>query len=62
MIITMPTFIMTTITSTTTTYQSSGYGCSDHFLEGDTLLHSFQVLAELIKNPICTDIMCDVGM
>lgn len=40
----------------------SGYGCNDHFLEGDTLLHSFQVLAELLASPICTDIICDVGM
>lgn len=39
-----------------------GYGCNDHFLEGDTLLHSFQVLAELLASPICTDIICDVGM
>jgi len=40
----------------------SGYGCNDHYLEGDTLLHSFQVLAELLSSPICTDIICDVGM
>ena len=40
----------------------SGYGCSDHFLESDTLLHSFQVLAELLSSPVCTDIICDVGM
>lgn len=40
----------------------SGYGCSDHFLESDTLLHSFQVLAELLSSPACNDIVCDVGM
>jgi len=40
----------------------SGYGCSDHYLESDTLLHSFQVLAELLTSPVCTDIICDVGM
>jgi len=40
----------------------SGYGCSDHFLESDTLLHSFQVLAELLSSSVCTDIICDVGM
>jgi len=40
----------------------SGYGCSDHFMETDTLLHSFQVLAELLSSPLCTDIICDVGM
>jgi len=41
---------------------ASGYGCSDHFLESDTLLHSFQVLAELLTSSVCTDIICDVGM
>ncbi|ESO04999.1 hypothetical protein HELRODRAFT_191543 [Helobdella robusta] len=40
----------------------TGYGCGDHFLEGDTLLHSFQVLAQLLGSPICTGVMCDVGM
>ena len=40
----------------------SGYSCNDHFLESDTLLHSFQVLAELLSSPVCTDIICDVGM
>jgi len=40
----------------------SGYGCSDHFLESDTLLHSLQVLAELLSSSVCTDIVCDVGM
>ncbi|KAH8927037.1 glutamine-dependent NAD(+) synthetase with GAT domain-containing protein [Atractiella rhizophila] len=25
-----------------------GYGCADHFLEGDTILHSFEVLKELL--------------
>ncbi|XP_013400363.1 glutamine-dependent NAD(+) synthetase-like, partial [Lingula anatina] len=39
-----------------------GYGCQDHFLESDTFLHSFQVLAQLLKSPICQDIICDVGM
>ncbi|KAG9471780.1 hypothetical protein GDO78_022853 [Eleutherodactylus coqui] len=40
----------------------SGYGCSDHFFESDTILHSFQVLAKLLESPITTDIICDVGM
>lgn len=39
-----------------------GYGCNDHFLESDTLLHSFQVLALLLKSPVTQDIICDVGM
>lgn len=40
----------------------SGYSCEDHFYEGDTLLHSWQVFLELLVSPICTDIMVDVGM
>ena len=40
----------------------SGYGCSDHYYESDTLLHSFQVLAKLLESPITQDIICDVGM
>lgn len=39
-----------------------GYGCSDHFYESDTCLHSWQVLAELLKSPITKGIICDVGM
>ncbi|PIK57459.1 putative glutamine-dependent NAD(+) synthetase [Apostichopus japonicus] len=39
-----------------------GYGCSDHFYESDTCLHSWQVLAELLKSPITREIICDVGM
>ncbi|XP_072277656.1 glutamine-dependent NAD(+) synthetase [Pyxicephalus adspersus] len=39
-----------------------GYGCSDHFFESDTILHSFQVLAKLLESPVTTDIICDVGM
>ena len=40
----------------------SGYGCNDHFYESDTCLHSFQVLAELLKSKVTEDIICDVGM
>ncbi|CAH1250576.1 NADSYN1 [Branchiostoma lanceolatum] len=39
-----------------------GYGCYDHFYEGDTLLHSFEVLAMLLQSPVTQDIICDVGM
>uniref|UniRef100_A0A8C0XWI1 Glutamine-dependent NAD(+) synthetase n=1 Tax=Castor canadensis TaxID=51338 RepID=A0A8C0XWI1_CASCN len=39
-----------------------GYGCWDHHYESDTLLHSIQVLAELLESPITQDIICDVGM
>lgn len=40
----------------------SGYGCADHFYESDTLLHSFQVLKELLESPVTEGIICDVGM
>ncbi|KAI0072649.1 glutamine-dependent NAD(+) synthetase with GAT domain-containing protein [Panus rudis PR-1116 ss-1] len=40
----------------------TGYGCLDHFLEGDTVLHSWEVLTEILASPITTDIVCDVGM
>ncbi|KAL2010607.1 hypothetical protein VTN00DRAFT_6414 [Thermoascus crustaceus] len=40
----------------------TGYGCLDHFLEGDTFLHSWEMLARIIDHPDCQDIMCDVGM
>uniref|UniRef100_A0A8C0GLE0 Glutamine-dependent NAD(+) synthetase n=1 Tax=Chelonoidis abingdonii TaxID=106734 RepID=A0A8C0GLE0_CHEAB len=40
----------------------SGYGCSDHYYESDTLLHSFEVLAKLLESPATQDIICDVGM
>ncbi|XP_069139363.1 glutamine-dependent NAD(+) synthetase-like [Argopecten irradians] len=39
-----------------------GYGCGDHFLESDTFLHSWQVLANLLTSPEAQDILCDVGM
>ncbi|KAJ0179423.1 hypothetical protein K1T71_005135 [Dendrolimus kikuchii] len=39
-----------------------GYSCEDHFLEPDTFLHSWQVLAELLNSRTCQDILIDVGM
>ncbi|XP_067120928.1 glutamine-dependent NAD(+) synthetase [Centruroides vittatus] len=39
-----------------------GYGCNDHFHESDTLLHSWEILAELLKDPDCEGILIDVGM
>ncbi|XP_037086411.1 glutamine-dependent NAD(+) synthetase-like [Pollicipes pollicipes] len=40
----------------------TGYSCQDHFHESDTLLHSWEVLAELLLHPVCRDIIIDVGM
>ncbi|MDZ7799437.1 MAG: nitrilase-related carbon-nitrogen hydrolase [Trueperaceae bacterium] len=39
-----------------------GYGCEDHFLERDTVRHSFEVLAELLADDLTDGILCDVGM
>ncbi|XP_017798356.1 PREDICTED: probable glutamine-dependent NAD(+) synthetase [Habropoda laboriosa] len=39
-----------------------GYSCEDHFYEPDTLLHSWEVLATLLKSPIAEDMLIDVGM
>ncbi|XP_075529791.1 NAD synthetase [Dermacentor variabilis] len=40
----------------------TGYGCADHFYESDTLLHSWEVLASLLRDPTCEGIMVDIGM
>mmetsp|Transcript_29678 Transcript_29678/g.79689 ORF Transcript_29678/g.79689 Transcript_29678/m.79689 type:complete len:751 (+) Transcript_29678:42-2294(+) len=40
----------------------SGYGCEDHFLEQDTLLHSWQSLAHLLRSGATRDLLCDFGM
>ncbi|KAK2725857.1 glutamine-dependent NAD(+) synthetase-like [Artemia franciscana] len=39
-----------------------GYSCEDHFYENDTILHCWEVLAELLVHPACQDIIIDVGM
>ncbi|KAL0953696.1 hypothetical protein HGRIS_004890 [Hohenbuehelia grisea] len=39
-----------------------GYGCYDHFLEGDTCLHSWEVLAKILASDEATGIVCDIGM
>ena len=35
----------------------TGYSCEDHFLESDTLLHSWQVLKTLLEHPQCQGIL-----
>ncbi|KAJ9206288.1 hypothetical protein DTO021D3_9081 [Paecilomyces variotii] len=40
----------------------TGYGCLDHFLEGDTFLHSWEMLARIIQDPVCQGMLVDVGM
>ncbi|KAJ7252716.1 hypothetical protein B0H12DRAFT_608849 [Mycena haematopus] len=39
-----------------------GYGCLDHFLEGDTVLHSWEVLAKILASEEAQGIVCDIGM
>lgn len=39
-----------------------GYGCEDHFLEIDTVIFSWDCLAELLSDDLTDDILCDVGL
>lgn len=39
-----------------------GYGCEDHFMEIDTVEHSWEVLIQLLEDKACRDIVCDLGM
>lgn len=41
-----------------------GYGCEDHFLEEDTVSHSWEVLADIItdKGDYTSKMLCDFGM
>ncbi|KUI57806.1 Glutamine-dependent NAD(+) synthetase [Cytospora mali] len=39
-----------------------GYGCLDHHLEGDTFLHSWEMLAHIISDPVCKDMLIDLGL
>lgn len=38
-----------------------GYGCEDHFYEQDTLLHSWQSLAAILRSGATDGIVCDIG-
>jgi len=40
----------------------SGYSCEDHFLELDTLRHSWESLARILKGGHTDGILCDIGM
>lgn len=40
----------------------TGYGCADHFYESDTFLHSWEVVAKIMDDKRCNDILIDVGM
>ncbi|XP_050237772.1 glutamine-dependent NAD(+) synthetase-like [Mercurialis annua] len=40
----------------------SGYGCEDHFLELDTVTHSWECLKELLVGDWTDGILCSIGM
>ena len=40
----------------------TGYSCEDHFLELDTLRHSWESLAHILKGGYTDGILCDIGM
>ncbi|GAA5917344.1 hypothetical protein JCM8208_000995 [Rhodotorula glutinis] len=40
----------------------TAYGCQDHFLEGDTHLHAWQVLVKILECDDGLDMIVDVGM
>jgi NAD+ synthase (glutamine-hydrolysing) len=39
-----------------------GYGCLDHFLEGDTVMHSWEVLGKILQSEETKGMVCDIGM
>ncbi|CAG8570533.1 13510_t:CDS:10 [Cetraspora pellucida] len=40
----------------------TGYGCFDHFLEGDTYLHSWEMLGKILEFEEAKDMLLDIGM
>ncbi|QLG71984.1 hypothetical protein HG535_0C03370 [Zygotorulaspora mrakii] len=40
----------------------TGYGCLDHFLEGDVTLHSWEMYVQILKRPETHGILLDIGM
>ncbi|KAF2465588.1 glutamine-dependent NAD(+) synthetase with GAT domain-containing protein [Lindgomyces ingoldianus] len=39
-----------------------GYGCLDHFLEGDLYLHCWEMLLNILNDASCHSILLDIGM
>lgn len=39
-----------------------GYGCEDHFYEVDTIVHSWESIAQILESDLTDDILCDIGM
>lgn len=40
----------------------SGYGCEDHFLEHDTVRHSWESVLTLLQSDLTDDMLVDVGI
>ena len=40
----------------------TGYSCEDAFLEEDTFLHAWEVMAEILSSDATEGILCDIGM
>lgn len=40
----------------------TGYSCEDHFLELDTITHSWEMLADILESDVTNDILCVIGM
>lgn len=40
----------------------TGYGCEDHFLEQDTVTHSWECLKDLLLGDLTDNVLCGIGM
>lgn len=40
----------------------TGYGCGDHYHERDTEMYAWEALATIMQDPVCSDILVDVGL
>ncbi|KAH7681209.1 NAD(+) synthase (glutamine-hydrolyzing) protein [Dioscorea alata] len=40
----------------------TGYGCEDHFLEEDTVTHSWECLKDLLLGDLTDNVLCGIGM
>ncbi|KAF8986899.1 hypothetical protein BDQ17DRAFT_1289454 [Cyathus striatus] len=39
-----------------------GYGSQDHLLEGDTVIHTWEVLAHILASDATIGVVCEIGM
>ena len=38
-----------------------GYVCADHFNEYDTIIHSWEIVGDILKSGVTNGIVCDIG-